>query len=528
MRRSLIAAFATLMLAACGGDDPSTNNAAAECSIDSDCSGGKVCRAALCTVVETEPRRLGFRLTPPPMSTYPPQVVPIRALPADEPVQIGLDPGVRVAGALSYIASERGPGSGRLKFRRTSDDFTGEATVTGNEYELFLPPGSYVVTFFPENPERPTRVWNDVDIELDTDPKLQLPEATVQILGTLSRTDPISRESSVVPNAHVFATNAESGVTSSVATTNESGTFAINVPATSGVYDLFVSPVEPNAYGDQDQIAYIPDAKFTAAFEVDENDWVNLLDENPDTDVLGVSLGEYGYSPLSIPFRLQFDGDIDWTGTTVTLRTEAGRGIVSIRQRLDAGGEFELPLVTGLYEAIVRTPPALPVRSSSISNIEVDPEGIVLTLEPRTNASGTVVGPSGDPLAGADVRFTPIEAETLAQPISVKTDADGGYAVWLEDEPYRLSVVPSDPSLPRHVSIVENGTVPAVVEIVEPVLVWGTILGTPSEGSSDSWRALPDVSVEVVEEDASGMVRVIGEGQSTESGDFKVVIGARP
>ena len=514
----------------CGGDRAS-NNSPAECTADSDCTNAKVCRASLCTVAETSPRMLGFRLSPPPSSTYPSQSVAIRELPADEPVQIGLDPGVRVAGALSYVGEESGPNEGRLKFRRHGDDFTAESAVVTREYELYVPAGTYQVTFFPADTKRPTRVWDGVRIELDTDPRLQMVRETVEIVGTLSRTDLVSRESAVVASARVFATSRQSGITSSVTTTGTTGSFTIHVPPDSGAFDLHVAPMEPNSYEqDENGANYIPDARFDGAFRVEGEEWINLVDENPNAGVLAISLGEYGYAPLSIPVQLRLEGEdvADWSGTTVTLRTEAGRGSISVRHRLGPRGEFALPLVMGLYDAIVRTPPSLPARSMEISNLEIDPQGIILTLTPLANVTGEVRGPSGDPLEGAELRFVPVDSGSLTQQVSVKTEPDGRYQVWLEDAPYLLTVLPSDPGLPRYVGVVQGADVPASIRIDEPVLVWGTVFGTPAQADSDDWEALPNVSVQVVESDENGVHRVVGENQTNERGDFRVVIGARP
>ncbi len=530
MRRWLMAALATFLLSACG-ERNANNVSGVECVADRDCAGEKVCRASLCTIVEQSPRALGFRLVPPPSSTYPAQTIATHEVEADAPLQIGLDPGVRVAGSLSFVGRETGPDSGRLKFRRHRDDFTSETAVANSKYEIFVPAGTYDITFFPQDvARRPTRVWGDVMIELDTDPRLQIVEQTVEVIGTLSRTDAVSREADFVGNARVFATSADSGITSSVGMTDSSGNFKIAVPPNSGVFDLHVSPLEPNSYADNGDADYVPDATYAAAFVVEGNEWINGIEDNQGADVLGVSLGEYAYSPIRIPVRLVIEGmDItDWTGTSVTLRTTAGRGVISVRQRLGEAGEFEIPLIMGLYHAVIRTPPSLPVRSMELSDIEIDAAGIVLRLEARSNVAGRLQAPDGSPLAGAELRFVPSADRGLAQQVSVTTDEDGEYKVWLENEPYLLSAIPADPSLPRYVQLIENADVPPVIEIGEPVLVWGTVFGTPSNGGDGDWVGLPDVSVHVVEADAQRVEQIVGEGQTNERGEFKVVIRARP
>lgn len=517
-----IAAVA-LLLSACGAPAPDANTSSAECYVSSDCGGERVCRANICTVAETAPRALGFRLVPPPTSTYPSQTVAVRELAPDMPVQIGLDPGVRVAGEVTWIGSEAGPGAGQLKFRRHGDDFTAQAVVQANAYELYVPAGNYDVTFLPANTSRPTHVWKNVMVELDTDPRLQLSNKEVRVVGTLARTDGLSRDSAFIARAKVFATAVESGITSSVSVTDESGNFELVVPEDAGLFNLHVAPSEPNAYSGEGEQRYVPEATFEGAFEVDGSDWENKID-GQDSDLLAVSLGEYSYIPVSIPISLELDGqDVDWSGTSVTLKTTAGLGVVSVRQQIEASGEFQLPLISGIYEAIVRTPPELPARSMRLGEISVSAEGVTLSLESRANASGTVLGPNGQPI-DAELRFVPL-SDNLAQQISVRTDEDGTYGVFLDDEPYTLTVVPSDSTLPRRVMLVENGDVPETIELAEPVLVWGSVFGTPSEASQD-WIGLSDVAVNVVEK-VDGAERVVGEGQTNEDGDFKVVIGAR-
>lgn len=530
MKRWLTAALATLLFAAGCGEHPVEPDPDG-CQADYECSGDQVCRQGICTVTDTEPRTMGFRLEPPPGSNYPPQSVPFRDLRPDRAIQIGLEPGVRVAGALSWIGEgEGGPGAGRLKFKQLGGDgFTGETTVDDNQYEIFVPAGRYDVRFFPTDTERPTYAWTDIEIELDTDPRLQMVEGLVSFTGTLSRTDSVTGESPFVTGARVFATSRETGVTSTVATTDESGVFSLSVASDSGTYDLHVAPPDPNTFEQGDFADYIPEATYEKAFSVEANTWTNLLSDGG-ADLLSVSLGEYGYASLQFAVRLIAAGldDVDWSGTTVTLTTEAGAGTLTVRQRLEQDGEFELPLVQGVYAVEVKTPPNLPVASTRLTDIDLDnTEEVAIDVDLRTHVEGEVVGAEDLPLPNAQVSFEPVDDDPLVESASVVTNRAGRYDVWLDDVDYRVTVTPADPNLPRRVFEASPGEIPASVGVSEPSLVWGSVVGTPADAeNADAWPTLPDVRVRVLERSSDGTV-VIGEGQTNDDGEFQIVIPAR-
>lgn len=521
--------LAVLALFGCGfgcgegvNPPPMINSVVGECAVNSDCDGDLVCRAAICAVVEDEPRALGFRLVPPPTSTYPAQTIGVKEIVSDMPVQIGLHPGVHVAGEIRWIGSDAGPGSGQLKFRSQTDDFSSETAVQANAYSLYVPTGTYAITFLPANPAQPTHVWRDVVVSLDTDPRLQLSRDHVRVLGTLVRTDALTGESHFVEEARVFATAPGSGVTSSVSVTDPNGNFDLLVPEDAGVFNLHIAPAEPNALKSDPTTPYVPEATFEGAFEVSGRQWSNRLD-GQDTDVLAVSLGDYANVPIAVPVRLTLDGATpDWTGTTATLRTHAGHGTVTVRQHVDRDGVFELPLIAGVYEALVRTPAGHPARSMRLQDLEITSSGINLVLKSRPNVRGTVVGPNGEPL-DAELRFVPVS--DVAQQISVRTDEDGTYSTWLDTEPYTLTVLPSDTTLPRRVLQIENAELPETIQLSEAVVVWGSVFGMPSE-TSQTWEGVRDVAVHVLEK-SNDALHVVGEGQTNEAGEFRIVLGTR-
>jgi hypothetical protein len=474
---------------------------------------------------------MGFRLEPAPGSQYPAQSVPFRELRTDQAIQIGLEPGVRVAGSLSWVGENPGgPDAGRLKFTQLGGDgFTGETTVDGNEYQIFVPAGRYDVRFFPSDPDRPTYAWKDIEIELDTNPGLQLVRDLVTLTGTLSRTDAVTGESAFVQNARVFATSRSNGVTSTVATTDESGRFTIAVSSDSGLYDLHVAPATPNTYEANEFSNYVPEATYEKAFSVGPDSWTDLLSDGG-ADLLSISLGEYGYASLRFGFRLQAAGldDIDWSGTTVILSTQAGEGTLNIRQRLEKNPVFELPLILGTYAISVKTPPNSPVASTRVEGLELaNAREVKLEVERRQKVEGLVRDSEDQPLENAQLDFEPVTDDSLIQAASAVTDASGKFSVWLDDVTYRVTVTPADPNLPRRVLDATPDEIPEALQIAEPALVFGSVLGTPAdEQDPDAWPPLPDVRVRILERVDDETIPV-GEGQTNDKGEFQIVIPAK-
>ncbi len=537
MRTLHAIALATLLFTmnGCGPTGPSVgsnNGSAGGCEVDADCPGSQICTEALCTVVEGEPRVIGFSLQPPKGSSYPAQIVPPAPIDLGEPLVIGATPGVRVAGTIELVGVS-GQASGQLKFkqRSTRDPFVGETRVEASTYELFVAPGRYDISFFPDDQTLPTRIWRDVRLELDTDPRLRLNAETVQITGTLSRTDALTREAVRVEGALVFAVARESGSVTSTAITNDSGEFSFNALQDSGIYDLYVAPAEPNRPDEGRRINYVPDVSFPGAFEIEDSDWSNLLDENPDARSLSLSLGEYT-QPLEVRVRLSVpedvERDIDWTDTSVTLETSAGMGVMRVRQKTGADGVLDLPLILGDYAVEVRTPPGMPVASARFESYSVDAGGPLDSLELvlRRQVEGVVISPEGRPVTSAQVTMTPREGD-LAEPIAVSTDAVGKFSAWVDDVDYRVVVASPDAALPRFTVDVSDLDSLETIQLPSPVVARGEVLGTPlmSDEGGD-WRELGDVVVRAFEMVDDERV-ILGEGKTDDDGTFRIILPAR-
>jgi len=533
MTRSRLRTYALLLaLHAVAGCGKHADPVKPGCVVDADCGGERVCREQLCVVVDDAPRRLGFNLIPSGGSPYPPQTVPVAGVRLDEPLTIGIDPGVKVSGAIQILGGS-GDANGQLKFKQRAlkNAFVRETRVDMNRYEVFVLPGRYDVTFFPDNASLPTRVWRDIALELDSDPKFQMNTRTVEIGGTLSRTDSATAESSRVRGALVFAVSRDTGSVSSTAVTNEAGDFTIHVLEDSGLYDLHVAPAEPNRFDPEQVPNYVPEASFESAFRVDGAQWENLL--YPEAASLGLSLGEYGYAPIEFQFRLSADTDmdIDWTGSSVSLETEAGRGKLTIRHRVDSSGRFTLPLILGTYAVEVRTPPGLPVASARIEALTFSATSPTVTFDLglRELVEGAVQSHDGTFVAGAQLSAVPLSGGRLAEPLNVPTDERGFFHLWLDDVPYRITISPADPTLPRGVVDWEPGSASLeTIRLAEPALTWGKVLGTPTNGdASEDWRELPDVVIRAFEESAAGEPIVLGESKTDAQGAFRIVLPAR-
>ncbi|MGW3246102.1 carboxypeptidase regulatory-like domain-containing protein [Streptomyces sp. NPDC001070] len=177
------------------------------------------------------------------------------------------------------------------------------------------------------------------------------------------------------------------------------------------------------------------------AYEPNENTWTALPNANASVYRGGGSLGFYAVGGLTsggtpvkssevLPGYDQVHAaDVTWlTESTNTVTVQPGAS-TTVTVALDAS----VPEVTqpGTYTA------SLILRSDT--PYRLDPVGVSLTVKPPTTwgkIAGTVTASGGGPIAGATVQIYGSAAH-----YTLKTAADGGYALWLDARNSPLQVI---------------------------------------------------------------------------------------
>ena len=503
--KALSVVLLTLMFSCANLD----NDQGGECTDDGACPTGQICRLGVCGVQAEQPRQIGFTLTPPSEASLPIQTIRPSSIRIDEPIQLLLNRGARVSGKISFIGSTISP-SGTLTFSDEASGFTTQTTAPRGEYSAVVPVGSYRLTFVPDDPSIPSKVWKNIRFERDSDPKLTLPAPEYTLIsGTVSFVDSRSVESKTVAGARVFAVSEETGSLSTISKTNADGSFEIRVLPNSGRYDLRVTSTDENSF--------IPDTTFSNFFESTEKGWTSATGE--DIATLSVTLGEYFIADATTKIQLTSDTGIKiWDEFDVLVSFTAGSGEMRLRPVVSEDGSFLIPALSGSAKFSIIAPPQSALSSFTLTRDLKDLSSII--CPEKSFVKGKVVDAKGGPVKS---RLEAVPIKDSAIRIITTTDEDGYFELGLEPFEYLITAIPQDGTIARSIINVdgksEKVSDPFTITIPEPTLVWGTVFVR----AGDSLEALGDVSVQAFEL-RDGERLKIGEGRSGSDGGFKLIV----
>ncbi len=499
-------AIAILFFTACG--DTQSSDIDGDCSVDSECPTGQICRLGICGVQAAKPRAIGFTLTPPADASLPVQTIRPASIRIDKPIQLLLNRGARVSGKISFIGSTISP-SGTLTFTDESSEFTTQTTAQRGEYSVVVPVGNYRLTFVPEDPSIPSKVWKNIRFERDSDPKLTLPAPEYTLVsGTLSFVDKRSVESKTVTGARVFAVSKETGSLSTIATTNADGSFEIRVLPDSGNYDLRVTATIENEF--------VPDTTFPDFFISTDKGWTSKTGE--DIATLSVALGEYTTADSSTQIQLTSEAKIDsWEEFDVLVTFSAGQGEIRLRPSVLPDGTFSVPKLDLPGSFNIIAPPQSPISSYTTTRLlsETSP----ISCATKFILKGQVLSAAGNPVVS---RLEAVPTKDGALRIVATTDEDGFFEIGLEPFEYLITAIPQNGAIARSIIKVDGKSdepESRIITIPEPTLVWGTVFIQ----SGDALEALGDVTIQAFEIRDGERLKV-GEARSDTDGGFKLIV----
>jgi hypothetical protein len=521
--RSLLPALlgATVLLGSCVNQE---GNPTCD-STDALCAHAK---CATCDPPGTDVRELAFAVVPTNSSPFLPQRVSMRPVELGNPVHIGLESSIQIVGSITFAGSASPGPSGVLSFQRSYHSTTHMQQVRvdrGLSYSAFVLPGQYDVALLPDEPTIPGMVWRDIDLTLDTDPKLTIPSPSnlLNLNGTISHNIGTDESYGVqrVHQAKVVALNRETRVSSSVALTDSEGTFALSFLPDSGVYDLWITRSEDEAV--------IPDVVLEDVIECDANQCRNLLEsETSNSQIVAVSLGTYSTDIQSSSLQLKSESPekpIDWSGTVVEFSRDLGLGQLRVRAQVADDGRVAGNLPPGTYQVHVRTTSDSPAATHS-SVISLEGDNATLLLPIRQRLQGVIRDASGERVDRARVEFEAqgLVNDVLASSPTVSTDEEGRFSAWLDAVPYQMTIVPLDPGLPWAIIALDSleKDQERTFTLAAGRLVRGTILGQ-GRGADAGWDPVPDASIQVLEK-IDGLSVRIGEGLTDGQGAFQIIL----
>ncbi len=526
-RLALVASLWGLaLMPACSSNSVSPLDRGAECSTDTDCQGNLTCRFDVCVVPDATSRQLGFRVIPPNSSLYRPQVITPAEVDFTEGVTIALRPSIRVEGKLLFRSldgrlSATGP-PGVLSFRReeTAYNTLPIQTTIGNDsaYSVLLLPGRYTVSFRPDDPNVPSKVWETREFKLDTDPELSIAQDATRLQGTLRDASmPGMVQVMPIEGAKLVAVAKATGSSTTVSETTQQGEFILGALPFSGVHDLKVSTSDETS---ETQLT------FANAFECeDERCTWNLSDgENLELNILNI-IGER--KDARFVFIPPGEARPDWTGTVATIRGEFPWGQIRITKPVAASGEVRFPVPPGNYELTV-TPPDEFSLSRHLTSLSVDPgnEAREITVPARTQFIASVVDPDGEPLPGATVELQ--AAESIASTLSATADEYGDVSLPVDLYDFWVTIRPNVANLPPTVRFIRASELETAtsftLRVQEPTALAGEVLGAPDEVNTE-WIGIPDVAIQPFEVIENRPVTV-GEATTRDDGQFQMIISS--
>ncbi len=561
------AASLTALSLALGGCAAQANNAtatkgASNCQANADCPTGQICRAGLCSSREVSPATLDFRFIPPGSSGFLPQFRDSVNVRADQSSDFLLRRGVSVSsgqgssggdqrGGIRIANSVSGGPTGTLIFRPndTQDSlFFQEAHVDHGEFSAIVNPGTYSLTFVPDDRTvRPKKTWANQEFTSNTVllRTLPAPGDYMEVSGTLTRdvvlADGTPATARAVADARVYALSTDGAHSSTVVTTDDSGSFRLWVEPATDTYNLFVVPA--TAY------AMVPHAEVDGAFSARADKCVTKAGVESDACSLTVSLGAYPDQPVPVSVQLTappaYDGQASWEGTTVIVRGPLGRGEFVHKFDANADGSVDLsvfPAEGALDHLRQYTLEVVPPPRSPFARTQIDFTGAIdptsaraVPVELKHRLDGQVLDSQGNPMASANLDFyrdgqsagDVSSHDTRA--VSVTTDESGSFEVWLQKAPYQVEIAPSttsgQPRMLAHVDASQIETGGSLrFDLPRPTVLVGSVLGA-KDASGQNLTGVSEVTVEAYRV-VDGRTVVLGQSRTDAQGDFRMVLAS--
>lgn len=522
--RTVILRFAILITlavstASCAAQDEDSTELPSQCVSDSECQGEKVCRYGLCSVVETESREIGFRLIPPNSSLFRPQTVRPTEVSFEDQLNLGLRSSVRIAGRLLYSdtggVTSNGP-TGTLTFKRRdlyNSGFSQQQSVEeDSQYSVLLLPGIYDITFSPDDPSIPGKVWRGQEFSLDTNPQLTIPSraATVNV-RVVDIPGAGVTQARVLEDAKIVAIARDSGATSTVASTDASLNYDLSLYPDSGIYDLQVTTETEG--------------------QIRELLLVNAIDCSSECpNIIEFNLADLTGERVANAFVVVAPSEsmVDLSGLNIEISSEFEWGSWKIRRTLEESPRVETFVPAGDYSVRINSPLDHPF-SSGLQSVSVTggQDSVMVSLNRRPTFTTSILTADGEPLVDARIELRPVSE--LAEAITTQTDSAGLVETPIEPTDYWLSIVPADTSLPRTVRYLSPQGLQELrgeaIRLPEPAVLGGSLIAAAKD--TDEFERLPDVTVQAFEIVQDRAVTV-GEATSAGDGSFRMVIPSEP
>ncbi len=506
-------------------DDDSTKPV---CTEDTQCPQDQVCRRNYCTLADIQPVNLGLTFIPPHSTNYLPQRVAPFDVNPNVSLQIGLEASILVLGQLNYQDSALPGPSGLLSIQR-SDDPSGfhsqQTRVESGHFEIFLLPGQYTLSLFPDETSIPGFIWHNEVFASDTDFKRTLPNprSTLSVQGNISFQAGTTDTSRDVPveKVRVMAIS-KTGLSSTTTTTDEFGHYSLEVWPNTGSYDLHISPTYSNSLTPS---VVIRDA-FTA------HDQTVLAPQTLGTYQNAIIPAQIRLHPESTDKHPQLDPStrLDWSQTSVLLHANIGQGVLKLTPDISSEGYIDLKALEGEYTIEIIPPLDSPYARTTITHALTPSENVVdINIPLKKNIRGLIYDAEGNALENVKIRLTPqspdnssTRSRSEARTITTTTDAQGQFDAWLENTTYLLSAIPpANSGLPRTFATIQTADFSAdtdeiAITIPRPVLIYGTLY------EENGREVLPNVSVQGFAL-INGQQRVIAEALTNARGEFLLI-----
>jgi len=499
---------------------------ASNCLSVEDCAAGQICEQGLCTVPDAPAELVSLRITPPESAS----VLPQQRL--DIPLEAGrrlpdvvLSPTATLSGTVRTEAEVDGPSIAARISATAQGTLPGitlrrqTAAAHGSGFTLGLVAGLvYDLTVDPEGEALPVLREADLKVEADGEWHARLPraEAYRRLRGRVVVEEEVEDDGASgkggetgvagVPGIQARAVGLEHGLLSTVAVTDSDGAFEVLLPPGGGEgYALHLVPTDANPHYPR----------------------VTLEDIHPNTqpDIGDITLGGGGEAVTVAGELTNGDGGSAGAGAQIEFAAPIGQGLYETTARADPDGHFKVDLLPGDYS--VRVVPDMDGTdavtrwscSVAVDTPRLDP----FVLQPKTELSGRILDPSGDaPVAGVVVEALLVgngDVEGLYRAIGTLSEPDGSFRLALDPGSHDLTLIP-----PPHLGMprrLEHGmalheTTRQEFQLRDPSVVHGVLL-LPSGVPAVGFR----VGVYTV---ADGRADLIGEGETSEDGSYRIVL----
>jgi len=487
------------------------------CTSSSECASDELCRLDFCVLNSEVVQNFGFRLVPPNTSMLQPQSVPPAEVSSDEPISIALIPSVRVAGRLLFVNDQNqvrsdGP-LGILSLERSSSTTRSsrqQRLDTDSRFDLFVLPGTYTLTFVPDDAETPPKVWSEIALNLDTDPQLTIPARRLAVSGTVLDQPFNAGRLMGLGRARVVALS-DRGAASTVGETDDSGAFRIYLLPDSHTYGLRVT------FEDEGSTFEV---SLKEALECSNTRCVNLLGED---EQFLVQLGSFMTTRIRRKFQFEAAGE-DLSGSSVEFTATYPWGAIRLRHSVDVTNSISVNLPNGDWTVHVKPPADSALASTSYSLRLLDDNVLEnIALSQKLNVSLEIIY-AGSPVPQSRVEFKPTRGD--GDGLVLTTDEDGRLDARLDpDSVYRVLITPGLSAAPRTGLVASASSLSSATKITvpRPTVVWGHVFEPP--GDDDVWTPIQDVTVQVFEL-RDGESLTLGESSTRENGQFKILVPA--